>query len=170
MLVVQRYYPPWVLGIVAAAGCLAGLVPSSVQLLATASILAKNVLADQLGVARGERPQTWATRGFVLLVATGAFLFWLVAKSTLVGLLLVAYNGITQLFPGVSLSFLPRPPSALGVGLGILTGLCVLIWASASGVTVAAGINIGLVALSANALTVGACELGRRLLAGREIS
>jgi SSS family solute:Na+ symporter len=170
MLVVQRYYPPWVLGIVAAAGCLAGLVPSSVQLLATASILAKNVLADQLGVARGERPQTWATRGFVLLVATGAFLFWLVAKSTLVGLLLVAYNGITQLFPGVSLSFLPRPPSALGVGLGILTGLCVLIWASASGVTVAAGVNVGLVALSANALTVGACELGRRLLAGREIS
>ena len=48
MLVVQRYYPPWVLGGVAAAGCLAGLVPASVQLLAAASILSKNVLADQL--------------------------------------------------------------------------------------------------------------------------
>ena len=122
MLVVQRYYPPWVLGGVAAAGCLAGLVPASVQLLATASILSKNVLADQLGIARDERSQTWATRGFVLLVAGAAFVFWLTAKATLVGLLLIAYNGITQLFPGVALSFSRRRPAAWSVGVGIGSG------------------------------------------------
>ena len=113
MLVVQRYYPPWLLGGVAAAGCLAGLVPASVQLLAAASILSKNVLADQFGVATDARAQTWATRGFVLLVAGAAFVFWLYAQTSLVGLLLIAYNGITQLFPGVALSFLPRRPAAL---------------------------------------------------------
>ncbi len=163
MLVVQRFYPPWVLGIVAAAGCLAGLVPASVQLLAAASILSKNVLADGFGVARDAATQTWATRGFVLLVAGAAFGFWLKAHDTLVGLLLIAYNGITQLFPGVALSFLPRRPAARSVGLGILTGVVILAWAARQGVTLVGGINLGLVALAANAATVGLGEILRRM-------
>ena len=163
LLVVQRYYPPWALGLVAAAGCLAGLVPASVQLLAAASILSKNVLTDQLGVARGPAAQTLATRGLVLLVAGAAFFFWLVAKTTLVGLLLIAYNGITQLFPGVALSFLPRRPSALGIGLGILTGILVLVGAAVSGTAVLGGLNVGLVALAANTVTIAACEIVWRL-------
>ena len=165
LLVVQRYYPPWVLGAVAAAGCLAGLVPAAVQLLAAASILSKNVLADQFGVARGPAAQTWATRGLVLLVAAAAFLFWLVAKATLVGLLLIAYSGITQLFVGVALSFLPTPrrPAAPSVGAGILTGIAVLVWAAARGVAITGGLNVGLVALAANAAVVGLGEAARRL-------
>ena len=169
MLVVQRYYPPWVLGTIAAAGCLAGLVPASVQLLATASILSKNVLADQFGVARDPATQTWATRGCVLLVAFAAFFFWLEAKATLVGLLLIAYNGITQLFPGVALSFLPRRPAAGSIAAGILTGIVILAWASTHAVSVAAGLNIGLVALAANGATVAICELIHRLFGRRGV-
>ena len=161
MLVVQRYYPPWVLGTVAAAGCLAGLVPASVQLLAAASILSKNVLADQLGVAREPQAQIRATRGLVLLVAGAAFFFWLVAKASLVGLLLIAYNGITQLFPGVTLSFLRRRPAALSIGSGITTGIVVLVWVAFKNVTIVYGLNIGLVALAANATTVLICEVIR---------
>ena len=164
MLIVQRYYPPWVLGGVAAAGCLAGLVPASVQLLAAASILSKNVLADQFGVAREGQSQTWATRGCVLIVAGAAFVFWLVSKSTLVGLLLIAYNGITQLFPGVALSFSSRRPAALSIGLGIAMGILVLVRVSVLGVSVVGGLNVGLVALAANGAAVASCELGRRLL------
>ena len=163
MLVVQRYYPPWLLGGVAAAGCLAGLVPASVQLLAAASILSKNVLADQFGVATNPRAQTWATRGFVLLVAGAAFVFWLYAQTSLVGLLLIAYNGITQLFPGVALSFLKRRPAALSVGMGIALGLLVLAAAARYGVSVVGGLNIGLVALAANGATLALCELERQL-------
>ena len=164
MLVVQRYYPPWVLGGVAAAGCLAGLVPASVQLLAAASILSKNVLADQFGLARDPRAQTWATRAFVLTVAAAAFGFWTLANSSLVGLLLIAYNGIAQLFPGVTLSFLPRRPAALSVGLGIAAGLGVLVWAAIRGVSVVEGLNIGLVALAANGAALGLGEATRRLV------
>ncbi len=171
MLVVQRYYPPWVLGGVAAAGCLAGLVPASVQLLAAASILSKNVLADQFGIARDPRSQTLATRASVLLVASAAFVFWLVAKSTLVGLLLIAYNGITQLFPGVVLSFLPRRPAALSVGVGIAAGILVLVWVSTHKIEVVGGINVGFVALGTNAAALVVCEAGRRLLGrGREVT
>ena len=165
MLIVQRYYPPWVLGLVAAAGCLAGLVPAAVQLLAAASILSKNVLADQFGGARAPAAQTRTTRVLVLVVAGAAFVFWLFAKTTLVGLLLIAYNGITQLFPGVALSFRSRRPSALTVGAGIGTGILVLAWAAASTTATVGGVNVGLAALAVNAATVAVGEAGRRLLA-----
>ncbi|MGD0053434.1 MAG: sodium:solute symporter family protein, partial [Vulcanimicrobiaceae bacterium] len=85
MLVVQQTYPAWILGIVTAAGVLAGLVPAAGQLLAAASIVGKNVLADY-GIARGDAAQTLATRILVLIVALLAFGFWALAHTTLVGL------------------------------------------------------------------------------------
>jgi SSS family solute:Na+ symporter len=152
MLVVQKYYSPWVLGFIAAAGCLAGLVPASVQILAAASIVSKNVLADTLGIAKTSAEQTRATRIFVLVVAVLAFVFWATAKATLVGLLLIAYNGITQLFPGVVLSFARVRPSPAAVAAGIITGIAALAAFAATKTSVIGGVNAGLVALSANAI------------------
>ncbi|HTW85180.1 MAG TPA: sodium:solute symporter family protein [Candidatus Sulfotelmatobacter sp.] len=149
MLVVQQHYPAWTLGIVAAAGVLAGLVPAAGQLLAAASIVGKNVLADY-GIARDEAAQTMATRILVLIVALLAFGFWALARTTLVGLLLIGYNGITQLFPGVVLGVTGRRPSAAAVGAGIIAGLIVLIVCTVKGVSQIDGINTGLVALAAN--------------------
>ncbi|MBV8644880.1 MAG: sodium:solute symporter family protein, partial [Candidatus Eremiobacteraeota bacterium] len=57
MLVVQKYYSPWVLGFVASAGTLAALVPAAAQLLAAASIVGKNVFADY-GITRDAAAQT----------------------------------------------------------------------------------------------------------------
>jgi solute:Na+ symporter, SSS family len=154
MLVAQKYYPAPVLGFVAAAGVLAGLVPASVQILAAASIVAKNIFADH-GVARDDAAQTRLTRVLVLVVALLAFAFWALAKTTLVGLLLIAYNGITQLFPGVILGLAPRRPPAFAVGAGIVAGVLMLIWFALTGTGQVAGINTGLVALAVNALVLG---------------
>ncbi len=154
LLVVQKYYPPWVLGAIAAAGVLAGLVPASVQILAAASIVAKNVFADN-GIARGDAAQTRLTRILVLVVALLAFGFWVLAKTTLVGLLLIAYNGITQLFPGVVLGVAARRPPALAVGAGIVAGLAALVWFTVTGASQVHGINTGLVALALNAAVLG---------------
>ena len=115
-------------------------------------------------MARASVDQTRATRASVLVVAGAAFVFWLFAKTTLVGLLLIAYNGITQLFPGVALSFLPRRPSSSAVGAGIGAGILVLVWAAASARATVGGVNVGLAALAANAVTIGVGEAGRRLL------
>jgi solute:Na+ symporter, SSS family len=158
MLVVQKYYPAWILGIVAAAGTLAALVPASVQLLAAASIVGKNVLADY-GVARDAAAQTRATRILVLVVALLAFVFWALAKTTLVGLLLIGYNGITQLFPGVVLGVAARRPPALAVGAGIVAGVIALIWFAASGQGQVMGVNTGLVALAVNAAVLALTTL-----------
>ena len=154
MLVVQKSYPAWVLGIIAAAGTLAALVPASGQLLAAASIVGKNVLADY-GIARDPAAQTRATRILVLVVALLAFAFWALAKTTLVGLLLIGYNGITQLFPGVVLGLSPRRPPAAAVGAGIITGVVVLIGFAVSNQGQVIGINTGLIALAANAAVLG---------------
>lgn len=158
MLVVQKYYPAWILGIVAAAGTLAALVPASVQLLAAASIVGKNVLADY-GIARDAAAQTRATRILVLVVAVLAFVFWALAKTTLVGLLLIGYNGITQLFPGVVLGVAARRPPALAVGAGIVAGVLALIWFAATGQGQVMGINTGLVALAVNAAVLAIATL-----------
>ena len=63
----------------------------------------------------------------------------------------------------MALSFLPRRPAALSVGSGILTGILVLAWAAYKGVAVLGGLNLGLVALGANAAVVGLGETLRRM-------
>ena len=153
MLVVQKYYPAWVVGSIAAAGALAALVPAAVQLLAAASIVSKNVFADY-GIVQGAAAQTRTSRILVLVVALLAFGFWALAKTTLVGLLLIGYNGITQLFPGVVLGITTRRPPALAVAAGIIAGILVLIYFAVTSQGQLAGINTGLIALAVNALVL----------------
>jgi SSS family solute:Na+ symporter len=154
MLVVQKYYPSWLLGAIAAAGTLAGLVPASGQILGAASLLAKNVLVDY-GLIRGDRAQTIATRVLVVVVAVLAFGFWAIARTTLVGLLLIAYNGIAQFFPGVVLSFSARiRPRPLAVGAGMIAGIATLSYFAATGTPTPFALNAGLVALALNVTTL----------------
>jgi SSS family solute:Na+ symporter len=167
MLVVQKYYPPWVLGFVAGAGTLAGLVPASAQLLGAASIVAKNVLSDY-GLVRGERAQTLATRVLVLVVAALAFGFWAIARTSLVGLLLIAYNGVTQFFPGVVLGLSARTrPHAAAVAVGLVAGLTTLTYYALTKAVTPLGLNAGFVALAANASALGVTHVALRLLARR---
>lgn len=144
MLVVQEHYPAWLLGLVAGAGCLAGLVPASAQILAAASLLSRNLLPAK------EEQVTQRTRLCIIVLALLAFLLWVFNRVTLVGLLLVGYNGITQLFPGVVLSLRKRPPHALSVAIGIIVALVLLTVFAAQGTSVIYGANVGTVALAAN--------------------
>ena len=52
----------------------------------------------------------------VLVVAVLALIFWLDAQRTVVELLLLYYNGITQFAPGVIASFVWKRATAWGVG------------------------------------------------------
>jgi SSS family solute:Na+ symporter len=154
MLVVQKYYSPWVLGFVAGAGCLAALVPASTQILGAASIVSKNLFMDY-GMVKTEAGSVTATRILVLVVSVLAFSFWFFARHTLVGLLLIAYTGMTQFFPGVALSFSRRlRPSAAGAGAGIAVGIITLAIFAANKTGTLAGINSGFVALTLNVIAL----------------
>jgi SSS family solute:Na+ symporter len=79
-----------------------------------------------------------------------AFLLWVFNRVTLVGLLLVGYSGITQLFPGVVLSLRKRPPHAFSVAIGIIVALVLLTVFAVQGTSVIFGANVGTMALAVN--------------------
>lgn len=149
MLVVQKFYAPSVLGIVAGAGCLAALLPASALLLGGASVLSKNVLGDLFGIATSDRARTLATRLLVMAIAVLALVFWLFYNKTLVELLLLYYNGVTQFMPGFVFGLIWKRVSALGVGLGIGGGIAVSLWLAATG-ALPFGLNPGFFGLLVN--------------------
>jgi SSS family solute:Na+ symporter len=149
LLVVQRFYPPWVMGLVAAAGALAALVPAAALLLATASVVAKNVIGNER-----------YTRALVLVVALLSLVLWLFEKETLVGLLLIVYDGITQFAPGAVCAFVWRRATAWGVGAGIAAGVVAASWLSTRPSPL--GINPGLIALAINVAVLIVVSLSDR--------
>ncbi len=157
LLVVQRYYPPWVMGFVAAAGSLAALVPASALLLGAAATFSKNVLGS-FGIATGDNARMLATRIAVLVIAALALVFWLEEQKTIVELLLIYYNGITQFMPGVVAAFLWPRANAWGVAAGIAAGFTLAIVLTAANVDVW-GVNLGFAALAGNVAVMVAVSL-----------
>jgi SSS family solute:Na+ symporter len=158
MLMIQQLYPPWVLGIMAAAGALAALVPVTAQLLAAASIVAKNIVSDVFGACADDRSRTTLTQVLVLVVALFALGLWFMLNTYLVNMLLYAYNGVVQFLPGVLFGFGWRRATAWGIGAGIVAGLVMLVLTGAFGMKIG-GINPGLAALAVNALVAAIVSL-----------
>jgi SSS family solute:Na+ symporter len=150
-----------VLGLVAAAGALAALVPASALLLAAASVMTKNVAGDAFALATTDASRTLLTRVSVLIVALLALGVWMLAQRTVVELLLLYYNGITQFAPGVIAAFVWRRATALGVGAGIAAGLLVAVPLAALNI-VPLGINVGLLGVAANIVVLVVVSLLRR--------
>ena len=100
---------------------------ASALLLGGASVITKNVAGDAFGIATSDKARTMLTRVLVLVVAVLALGVWLVAGKTVVELLLLYYNGITQFAPGVIATFVWPRVTAWGVGAGIAVGLAVAI-------------------------------------------
>ncbi len=139
LLVLQHYFAPWVVGLVCGAGCLAALLPASVLLLGAATVVSRNVF----GHTRWVRPM-------VLLCAALSLVLWLFAKTTLVDLLLLIYNGITQLAPGILLGLFWKRVTAWAVAAGLIVGETIAIYTLHSGMG-SWGINNGIIALAMNA-------------------
>jgi solute:Na+ symporter, SSS family len=157
LLVIAKFYPPWVLGLIVAAGSLAALVPASAILLGAAGTFTKNVLGA-FGIATSDVARVRATRISVLAIAIVALGFWLKEQQTLVELLLLYYNAATQFMPGVVAAFCWPRATAWGVAAGISAGIILALILSLSGVA-PWGINAGLIALFANVAVLVAVSL-----------
>jgi SSS family solute:Na+ symporter len=158
LLVVQRYYPAWVMGFIASAGTLAALVPASALLLGAASVMSKNVLGDGFGIATGDDARTLATRILVIVIAALALGLWLFERQSLVDLLLAYYNGVTQFMPGFVFALIWRRVHAWAVGIGIAGGMLTVLSLLHRDVGLG-GINSGFVALLVNVVLVVAITL-----------
>lgn len=149
LVVVQRFYPPWVLGFVCAAGALCSLIPSTALLLSAASIVAKNIGGDLFSLALSDRSRVILTRALVVVLGLGALVLWITLKTTLVSLLLLYYNGITQFAPAFFLGVFWRRTTTAGVATGLIAGIILaLVFATRN--VAPFGINPGFIALAVN--------------------
>lgn len=163
-------FDPWFIGVIGAAGLLTALVPGAMILTTASTILANDVYRA------GFRPQaTDATvrklAGFMVpVVALVAIALTLNGGSTIVALLLMGYNFVTQLFPAVLCSFAQRNPvTKQGAFCGILAGAVAVAVITLTKSTIGGlfpflpqmlqDLNVGMVALLLNVVVTAVVSL-----------
>ncbi len=159
---VRQSYPPWFLGFVGAAGAVTAMVPASVLVLSAAALLSKNVYRAGFRPGASDAAVMRVSRLMVVAVATAALVFALALPSALVNLLLIGYDGVAQLFPGVVLGLFWKKVTRTGVAAGLITGIAVASFLVFGKHDPFFGLHAGFVALSANALVAVAVSLFRK--------
>ncbi|MCC7294660.1 MAG: sodium:solute symporter family protein, partial [Acidobacteria bacterium] len=159
---------PWFVGFVGAAGAVTAMVPSSVLVLSAAALLSKNVYRAGFRPGASDAAVMRVSRWMVLAVATAALVFALVLPNALVNLLLLGYDGVAQLFPGVVLGLFWKKVTRRGVTAGLAAGIAAAAFLVFGKHDPFCGLNAGFVALLVNILTVTVVSLaGRRRPAPR---
>ncbi len=116
-------FDPWFVGVIGAAGVMTALVPGSMILTSAATLLANDVYRSNLKSDASDAVVRRLAQALVPVIALIAVCFTLYGGSTIVALLLMGYNFVTQLFPAVVASLLTRNPvTRQGAFCGILTG------------------------------------------------
>ena len=149
--------PPAVVGLIGAAGVFTALVPGSLIAMTAAMLLSKNLIG--LLRAKASDDQTVAlAKWLVPVVMLVAVYFTLTGNATIVAKLLVGYSFVTQLFPSVIASLMPRNPATpAGAFAGILVGAVVAAVLSFTHATIGSlfpalpeairDLNVGIIAL-----------------------
>jgi SSS family solute:Na+ symporter len=165
-------FDPWFVGVIGAAGVLTALVPGSIILIAAATLFANDVL-------RGLRPEmseetvTRTARGLVPVAALIAVYFTLQGGQTIVALLLMGYNFVTQFFPAIVCSLMRNNPmTKAGAFAGVIVGVATVAAVTLSHSTIATlapflptaiqDINVGFLALILNCVVAALVSLVTR--------
>jgi solute:Na+ symporter, SSS family len=167
-------FPPVIVGIIGATGVLTALVPGSLIMMTAATLFSRNLVAV---LRPGQSDDTTALIAKVLVPVVGiiAAYFAISANATIVALLLMGYFFVTQLFPALICSILPRNPATKeGAIAGILAGVATVVYFTLSNATIATvlpgfpevvrDLNVGTAALVLNivALVVVSALTGSR--------
>jgi len=163
LVLVRETYPSWFLGFIGAAGAVTAMVPASILLLFASTLLVKNVYQAGFRPGADEARIMRLSRRMVVVIAAAALALALYVPNALVNLLLIGYDGVSQLFPGVVLGlFWPRVTKR-GVAVGLAAGLAAAAVLVFGKLDPFCGLNAGFLALALNAsLAVGVSLLGRR--------
>jgi SSS family solute:Na+ symporter len=154
-------FDPWFVGVIGAAGLLTALVPGSMILTSAATILANDVYRGGYSRGASDSSVNGLARLLVPVVALVAIAFTLNGGATIVALLLMGYNFVTQLFPALVCSLSVRNPvTRQGAFCGILAGVLTVAAITLSKSTLAdilpflppalQDLNVGIVALAVN--------------------
>jgi SSS family solute:Na+ symporter len=142
--------PAWVAGAIGAGGLAAAISTASSQILASANLVARNVLQKGLAPGLDDRRTAWIARGLIAPVAGIATVLALAAPDMLVTLLLIGYSGIAQLMPAIACGLFWRRATLPGVVAGLGVGLAVAVVAQLSGWQPPWGLHAGFLGLVLN--------------------
>ncbi|RQH08935.1 sodium:solute symporter family protein [Paraburkholderia dinghuensis] len=158
-------FDPWFIGVIGAAGVLTALVPGSMILTTASTLLANDVYRGALARNADDARVARLARMFVPVVALVAVGFTLNGGTTIVALLLMGYNFVTQLFPALVCSlFAHNRATKQGAFCGIVAGVAVVVVTTLLHVSVeqlipfapdaVKDINIGFLALGINVVVL----------------
>src|SRR5271167_3074727 len=157
---VRQSFPPWFLGVVGGAGALTAMVPAAILILSAATLFAKNFFRPVFKPSMNDDDVTKLAKVMVVVITCIALYFAIYSSTTLVGLLLLAYAGIAQFFPGVIVGLYWKRATTAGVFAGILAGVGTAMVLVFSKHDPFIGLNAGFVAFCLNvAVTVVASLL-----------
>ncbi|SAK91398.1 sodium:solute symporter family protein [Caballeronia ptereochthonis] len=153
-----RLLPDWVLGLVAAAASLSGLLVLAGLCLAIGPIVTRNLLPHM--------PENRQKRGAKFVIAF-YLLVSIVMTLSLPNLMLTLVNttlyGVTQFFPGVLIILLSLKVRASAVALGIAAGQLLAINLYVRDVDLG-GFNLGLLCLAVNVLVIVLANVAGKLV------
>ncbi|HWO97255.1 MAG TPA: sodium:solute symporter [Bacillus sp. (in: firmicutes)] len=158
--IAKAAFPPWFVGVVGAAGMLAALIPCSMLILTSATMLSKNIY-------KGFKPDTSnekvakLTRIFVPIISLVSLYFTFFGGNTMLALLTMAYSFVLQLFPSLLFSLMKKNPvSKAGASVGMIAGVALVAYLTITEATMATlfpdapsfiqDLDIGIAAISVN--------------------
>ena len=153
-------FPPWFIGVIGATGVLTALVPGSMILIAGATLTANNIVRP-LRPGMTDAATARLAKLFVPVMALVCVGFTLSGGDTIVQLLLMGYNFVTQLFPCFIASLMRRNPlDRRAAAAGIVAGVGMVALTTLGGFSLSAypqlgplrDVNIGVLALVVNLL------------------
>jgi SSS family solute:Na+ symporter len=153
-------FPPWFVGIVGATGVLTALVPGSLIMMTAATLFSRNIVAAFRPGQSDDATMRLARIMVPVIAIIGAY-FTISGSDTIVALLLMGYSFVTQLFPSLICSLLPRNPATKqGAAAGIILGVSAVVYFTLSKETIGKlapalpqlikDLNIGIIALALN--------------------
>ncbi|MFP7255508.1 sodium:solute symporter [Terribacillus goriensis] len=157
-------FDPWVIGIIGGAGLLTALVPGSLLIMNTATLLAKNIY-QVFAPKTSDKTIAKLARLFVPIVSLLAVYFTLHGGATLSNIILMGYSLMTQLAPSLFCSLWKRSfINKYGAAAGIIAGLAVVAYITTSQTTLVDlipslpqswnDVNTGIIALIVNCIVM----------------
>lgn len=156
----KQSFNPWFVGIIGGAGVLTAIVPGSMILMASATLISKNIYKVFVPSAT-EKQVAVLAKYLVPVVALFAVFFTFNGGTTLVTLLLMGYSLVTQLFPTLVFSLMKKNfVTKQGAFAGIITGVATVTYVTISNTTIGSlfpalpqyikDLNIGVIGLVVN--------------------
>ncbi|HEV3105966.1 MAG TPA: sodium:solute symporter, partial [Trinickia sp.] len=158
-------FDPWFIGVIGAAGVLTALVPGSMILNAASTLIANDIYRGAVNRQASDLVVGRLARALVPVIALVAVGVTLHGGETIVALLLMGYNFVTQLFPAVVCSVGARNRvTKQGAFAGIVAGVAVVAVTTLTHASIGQwfpflpdklkDVNVGLLALTLNVVVL----------------